>query len=277
MATQPIGQVKADVIETNDNEVRESHFFKPRSKPFNDSGLEGGIAFIYEWKKRNATLSNNEIVMLAVNGILAEGRQSRRECQTEHLAEMLMAVKNESDKKIFQCCIRLYSFDSFLYRVVNSSLRENDKTRIDTLAPFCYLLTEAIWSDVFRGNRIKSVVYRGFMLDPDSMQHFEEGIGTYKCWYGFTSSSTDREVADCYGNSLFIIDASRTGGLNISSYSHYSHEEEVILPPGTTFRIDKVDRRDDKTYIYICTIPEVRMVLLGRTGTGKNRSDFALR
>ena len=160
---------------------------------------------------------------------------------------------------------------------MNRALRENDKTKTDTLAPFCYFLTEAIWSDVLANERFKATAYRGVNLDPDSIRLFQEAIGTHKCWYGFTSTSRNREVAEFFSaNVLFIIDLSCTGGLDISLYSQFPDEEEVILPPGTTFRIDRVEHADDKTYIYIFVVPEVRMVLLGRTGTGNNADDFLL-
>lgn len=268
-------QVKRDLIEKDDNEVPESHFLKPRSKPFNDSGLEGGIAFIYDWRKRNATLSNNEIVRQAINGITVEGEQLHRHIELKRLVQALEAVQNKSEREILQCCIYLYTLPSFLYSSMNRALRESDKSKIETFAPFCYFLTEAIWSDVLASDRLKSIVYRGIQLDPNSINHLEEAIGTYKCWYGLTSTSKNLQVAEIFGNVVFIIDISRTGGLELSLYASSVDEEEVILSPGTTFRIDEVERRDDKTYIYICIIPETRMVLLGRTGTGNDRSDFA--
>ena len=145
------------------------------------------------------------------------------------------------------------------------------------MAPFCYFLTEAIWSDVLAEDRLKSTVYRGTQMAPDLIHHFENEIGTYKCWYTFISSSKSHAVADMFGNVVFIIDISRTGGLNVSAYSHFGDEEEVMLSPGITFRIDKVEHSDSKTHIYICTIPEVRMILLGRTGTGNSTNSFVLR
>jgi hypothetical protein len=122
------------------------------------------------------------------------------------------------------------------------------------------------------------VVYRGTELGTDLLPHYQEAIGTYKCWYGFTSTSKKRAIAEkYYADALFIIDVSRTGALNVAPYSEFPIEEELLLPPGTTFRIDKVEYRDRKTCIYICVIPEVRMILLGRTGTGNNADDLVFR
>lgn len=121
------------------------------------------------------------------------------------------------------------------------------------------------------------MVFRGLTLDPDSVRQYQEAIGTYKCWYGFTSTTTDRVIGGFYGNALFIIDINCTGGLEVSRYSYFPAEQEVVLPPGTTFRIDRVEQVHDKTYIYVFVVLEVRMVLLGRTGTGKDTDDLVLR
>jgi hypothetical protein len=108
------------------------------------------------------------------------------------------------------------------------------------------------------------------------IHHYEEAIGTYKYWYGFTSTTKDCQVAKIVGNTLFIIDISCATALNVSSYSAFYLEEEVILPPGVTFRIDKVEYEDTTPLIYVFVVPEVRMVLLGRTGTGNNANDSLL-
>ena len=77
-------QIKRVVINRNENQATSEELFLPsfRRKPFNDSGLEGGIAFIYEWKKRNATLPNSEIVIQAANGITVEGNQLEKAAES---------------------------------------------------------------------------------------------------------------------------------------------------------------------------------------------------
>ncbi|CAF2061685.1 unnamed protein product [Rotaria magnacalcarata] len=246
--------------------LQPSHTFKL----LNDSGLEGGIAFIYDWRKTNATLSNNEIITQAANGILVEGGQLDNHREAEYIAKRLLDMKDKSEIEILKRCIYLYSLESFLYKLVNTVLRENDKSKMNTVAPFCYFLTEAIWSDTLAHERFYGIVYRGASMPSDTIHYYNEAIGTHKCWYGFTSTSKSRGVAEDFGNVMFIIDVTSTGGLNVSSYSEYQNEDEVILPPGTIFRIDKVVQNDAKTYIYLFAIPEFRVVLLGRTGSGKS-------
>ncbi|CAF1376149.1 unnamed protein product [Didymodactylos carnosus] len=85
-------------------------------------------------------------------------------------------------------------------------------------------------------------VYRGANLDREMIECYKEAIGIYKCWYGFSSTSKNRHKAEAFGNTLFIIDLTKTkrGGFDISSYSCYPHEEEVLLPAGTAFKVISV-------------------------------------
>ncbi|CAF1243553.1 unnamed protein product [Didymodactylos carnosus] len=115
-------------------------------------------------------------------------------------------------------------------------------------------------------------VYRGSQLDQSEIKAYSEAIGEYKCWLGFTSTTKNREVAQMFGDTLFIIDASSCGGSDISLLSQFTDEEEVLLPAGATFKIHKVvfDQETQKYCIFLELLPEVRLVVLGKTGTGKS-------
>lgn len=248
-----------------------------RFKAFYESGLEGGIAFIYGWRKNNAFLSNKEMVLRAADGIRQEGALLVKYMEADELASRLLKVQDASERDILKCCLYLYTIETFLYRLVNKVLRENDTTKMDTVAPFCYFLTEAIWSDTLARERFRGTVYRGMNLNSSQIHSYKAAIGTYKCWYGFTSSSYKRHIAEAFGNSVFIIDISATGGLALSSTSEFPDEDEVLLPPGTTVRIDTVNQTGDKTYIHLYAVPELRVVLLGRTGSGSEMINILAR
>ncbi|CAF1342002.1 unnamed protein product [Rotaria magnacalcarata] len=239
-------------------------------KIFYTSGLDGGISFIYDWRKRNPGLSYSETIAAAATGILTEGRELEEDDAADSMANYLGQVVDKSDKEILKCCIRLYTMNTFLYKLLNSVLKENIKEKIDTMAPFCYLLTEAIWSDTLADEHFYGTVYRGVTLDKQSIQYYKDAIGTFKYEYAFTSTSKDQKVAEVFGNSLLIIDVSAVGGLTVSSYSEYPDENEVLLPPGTTLRIDKVEQDSDRTCISLFVVPEFRLILLGKTGAGKS-------
>ncbi|CAF1536775.1 unnamed protein product, partial [Didymodactylos carnosus] len=245
-------QIKRMLITTNDNEcLREERFFfpEPLKKPFNEDRLDGGYhgfikewetkrkTFLFFWQERNKETSNRDKVEQAAKGIIFEGNRLDKKDDSQWIAEQLRSVKNRGTDEIRQCCIMLYSKECFLYKLVNKTLRENDKTKVDTLAPFCYFLFDS-WSNDSK-NQYKMEVYRGAELDREMIECYKEAIGKYKCWYGFSSTSKNRHKAERFGNTLFVIDLTKTdrGGFDISSYSCYPQEEEVLLPPGTAFKI----------------------------------------
>ncbi|CAF3556894.1 unnamed protein product [Rotaria socialis] len=239
-------------------------------KIFYKSGLDGGISFIYDWRKRNSTLSYSETITVAATGILTEGRELGEDNDADCIANYLRQVADKNDKEILKCCIYVYTMNTFLYKLLNFVLNDNIKSKIDTMAPFCYLLSEAIWNDTLADEHFYGTVYRGVTLDEQTIQYYKNAIGTFKYEYAFTSTSKDREVAEVFGNSLLIIDVSAVGGLTVSSYSEYPDENEVLLPPGIALRIDDVEQKSGRVYISLFVVPEFRLILLGKTGTGKS-------
>ncbi|CAF1562563.1 unnamed protein product, partial [Didymodactylos carnosus] len=84
---------------------------------------------------------------------------------------------------------------------------------------------------------------------------YQESIGQCRAWNGPTSTSKNRQKAETLGNTLFIIDATDFGGIEISTYSDFPHEEEVLLLPETSFTVIdvKADTKTKKTSIYLKT------------------------
>ncbi|CAF1115778.1 unnamed protein product [Didymodactylos carnosus] len=262
------------LINRNENEyLREERFFLPQplKKPFNEDRLDGGYhGFIKEWEKKkktfllffkeeNKNVSNSDKVEQAANGIIFEGNRLGENCESQWIAKQLRMVKNETTKEIRKCCINLYTKECFLYKLVNTTLRENHKTKVDTLGPFCYFLFDS-WSNDLE-NQYKLEVYRGASLDPEMIESYKDATGTYKCWYGFSSTSKNRHKAEQFGNALFVIDLTKTkgGGFDISSYSCYPDEEEVLRPAGAEFKIIEVqaDMEQNKHCIYLSVISDL--------------------
>ncbi|CAF1153760.1 unnamed protein product, partial [Didymodactylos carnosus] len=267
-------QIKRMLINRNESQsLREERFLfpEPLKKPFNEDRLDGGYhGFIKEWETKNKTflffskkvnkkVSNSDKVEQAANGIIFEGNRLGEKCESQWIAKQLRTVKNQDIEEIRKCCINLYSKECFLYKLVNKTLRGNDATKVDTLAPFCYFLYDS-WSNNSK-NQYKQEVYRGANLDAEMIACYKEAIGTYKCWYGFSSTSKNREKAEHFGNALFVMDLTKTkaGGFDISSYSCYPNEDEVLLPAGTEFKIITVesDTENDKHRIYLTIINDM--------------------
>ncbi|CAF1913511.1 unnamed protein product [Rotaria magnacalcarata] len=90
---------------------------------------------------------------------------------------------------------------------------------------------------------------------------YKQAIGTIKAWNGFSSASKNRSVAEAFGtNVLFIIDTnpdSRSDhSIDISSYSQFPDEQEVLIRAGRNFRIEKVEQLENanKYLIYLTII-----------------------
>ncbi len=69
-------------------------------------------------------------------GILDEKRRST----CAKLVNLLESVKNKSEQEILERVVYVYTMETFLYTLINASLRNEDWSKIDTLGPFCFLL-----------------------------------------------------------------------------------------------------------------------------------------
>ncbi|CAF1469338.1 unnamed protein product [Didymodactylos carnosus] len=242
-------QIKRVPISRNETQgLREQRFFLPPglSKTFNTDKGEGAYNFLSQWKK-DKKLSNAEIVKQAAKGIITEGKQLDKHYESHYIARQLLAVRKKDRKEIYTCCIQLYTMECFLYKLINKALRENDTSKTSTLGPFCYILFRS-W--LTTEEKHTATLYRGVNIDDNQLTSYQEAIGQTRCWDGFTSTTKNHEKAQMFGNILFVIDATHNGGIDISALSDYD-EEEVLLPPGTSFIINKVDPTEPHTLIYL--------------------------
>lgn len=183
-------------------------------------------------------------------GILEEGKHLNQEFDAQRMADQLRATKNIREIQI--CAARLYSVESFLYKLVNATLRNKDMSKVDTLGPFCYLLRTHV-SD--NDDSRDQLLYRGMTLSKEMIDEYKQSVGTEIIWPAFTSTTKDRRVAELFGNTLFIIDITEAFQFrsNISAHSNYPHEQEVLLEPDFVFKVDKIERdpRSGKYLIYM--------------------------
>ena len=72
----------------------------------------------------------------------------------------------------------------------------------------------------------------------------------YFVWHGFESTTKNIEKAKDVGNALFIISVTEnSAGADISFLS--ANEDEVLLNAYSQFEINKIERSEDKTIIYL--------------------------
>jgi hypothetical protein len=143
--------------------------------------------------------------------------------------------------------------ESFLYKLINITLRNEDYSKLDTLGPYCWML----WCYINTNTKFTEfTVYRGCTLTDAMIADYKNSIGTKIKWSSVTSTSRSRQLAEQFGNTLFVIqilDKSYNPFRDISSLSYYPNEEEVLLKYGFPVKVDKVeyDKMNKKYVIYV--------------------------
>ena len=185
----------------------------------------------------------------------------------EKATRELRRVALKGEEMIQETCVRLYTQDSFLYQIINETLRDDDRTKLHTLGPFCYLLYNYEGKSKHRATRLpkKIVLYRGERLTADDIKEYREHMvnGAIWRWAQFVSTTKNITVAEEFsdGNTLFIINMKRPEaskqGISIACVSEFSQEEEVLLRPGVRFQVMKIEEAHgtNKQLIHIDVLP----------------------
>ncbi|CAF4806941.1 unnamed protein product, partial [Rotaria sp. Silwood2] len=137
-------------------------------------------------------------------------------------------------------------------RLVGDEQHENVwRSKIRTLGPFCLLL----WDDPINiKQKSNTILYRGAELKREQIVTYEEMTkDSDKCgsFQAFSSCSQNREKAEEFGNTLFIMKLDGAFTADLRELSEYRNEEEELITPGVCFRVKKVelDRKTNKHVI----------------------------
>ncbi|CAF1509414.1 unnamed protein product [Rotaria sp. Silwood1] len=190
------------------------------------------------------------LVEKAACGIIDEGKYLRKKQEAEKIANMLREKKNESMKEVWKYCAYLYSLESFLYKTLNTAMRfvgdkdqENVwRSKIRTLGPFCLLL----WDDPIN-IKIKTdmILYRGAELNPEQIAIYEKMAkkrDEYRSFQTFLSCTRNRQKAEEFGNTLFIMEVIGAFIADLCELSEYPNEEEELIMPGVCFRVKQINK-----------------------------------
>ncbi|CAF4961393.1 unnamed protein product, partial [Rotaria sp. Silwood1] len=181
-----------------------------------------GSQFVRDWllKFTNGKLDVkfNYIFPALINGLKYEGRKEP-EYIVNDIVRILNSAKDESSKmnekkrmkKLQDCCIKLYTKQCYLFRTVNTALRDDDRTKLDTLGPYCYLVYNCIGRHIHghhllelphRNKSHSMTVYRGDSVPHKMIEEYRQAVGRkeeYFKWLSFVSTSADRIVAEYFG------------------------------------------------------------------------------
>ncbi|CAF1425677.1 unnamed protein product [Rotaria sp. Silwood1] len=267
---RPIKRVER---EREDKHLREARFMDlPVGKGRSFGGQYGWISpFVIEIRRYLKlepddlpSKKPNMIPMLiekAARGIIEEGKHIGKEREAEKLAKMLREKKNAGMEEVWKCCAYLYTLESFLYKTLNAAMRlvgdrEHEqvwRSKVRTLGPFCLLL----WDDPFNTKlTTEKTLYRGAELNKEQIASYEEMAKddkAYGSFQAYTSTSRNREKAEKFGNTLFIMEVLIAFIADLSQLSEYGNEEEELVTPGVSFRVKSVefDRKTNKHLIHL--------------------------
>ena len=245
--------VKREVRKSDDILLREERFMEtPITSQHVDSGQYGWISRFVVEVKRDLNLKKDQLpskdkgllsmlVKKAACGIVEEGKQIGKQREAEKLADLLREQKDKEMANVWKCCAHLYSFESFLYKNLNATMRlignvESEhvwRSKIRTLGPFCLLL----WDDPLNKSMKITPKQLAFYIDmaKDPTRYSSSGF------QAFTSCSRTRQIAERFGNTLLIVHIMFAFTADISSLSQFPAEEEELITPGVSFSVKSVN------------------------------------
>ena len=209
------------------------------------------------------------IVEKAALGIIEEGKKIGARIMAEEIGEILRAQIEYGMEDVWRCCAYVYSLSSFLFIKVNETMRligseQHEpiwRSKIDILGPFSLLL----WDNPLNNRITKpgTILYRGASLPDDLITSFIDDCSKdsrpWHSFQAFTSCTRNRNVAETYGNVLFVMETKVAFTVDIQSISRFYEEEEELLFPGVSFTIDQVECEKDKNkYLIHLTLQQRR-------------------
>ncbi|CAF0955999.1 unnamed protein product [Didymodactylos carnosus] len=241
------------------------------AKAFSNTSLFWFVScksFVYAAGLRNVKI-NDELVEKAACGIEEEGAKVNKKKEAEWIANELRKVKRRGEKEIGECCVKLYTMESFLYKLVNKVMREaqikgngrkpefvseRDTNYGRTLGPYCWILQTYLRKS---SHEKGTYVYRSANLTNEMIDDYKKHVGRSVSWNSFSSTTKNIAITLNFGgNTLFKIHIPRRtaeSNVAISSLSEYPKEEEVLLAAAVEIVIKKVkyDKRINKHVIHL--------------------------
>ena len=210
-------------------------------------------------------------VLIRMKSIETDQRQLIKLCKSQYEKnDQQLALVDEFERQYTaDKALWWYTRDSFLYKMLNKALRVQN---IDLLFLFRFVI-----GDIYRQlkqNQCQSLVrvYRGQVMSNDELNIIRQSINEFISINSFFSTSLDRSKAVRFLQSsdvsadlhrvLFDIDADpclvkSKPFADISLFSDFSNEREILFMIGSVFRLVDI-RRDNDQQIWI-----IKMKLCG--------------
>lgn len=145
----------------------------------------------------------------------------------------------------------LYSYTGNAYTSINKALWHHDEDKIQSLKPIIDKASEALETlPSYKGK-----VFRGTSLYGADLTKYIPGA---KMQYaGFTSTST-AALGKFKGNTEIMIDCLKSGsaGKDISAFSAFPNEKEILFPPDSNFIVISHKEKDGRHFIHLKELPK---------------------
>jgi len=127
--------------------------------------------------------------------------------------------------------------ESSLYFVLNKALRDKDRKALKPFFPYLHLLLQSMCKlPRFSG----MVIWRG--IDKNVSMDYEKGKKVI--WWGFSSCTKDMNALDAFlgkdGSDRTLFSIQTNSAVEISKFSAFPNEEEILVFPCVTFEIQNV-------------------------------------
>ncbi|CAF4261346.1 unnamed protein product [Rotaria sp. Silwood2] len=219
-----------------------------------------------------------DVIKAAAEGIVKQEVILGRMRDAESLSQQLLAVEHFGANivadidtmlpmEIGNILVNMYTRETFWYKLINRIMRDLNAINIEemrSIGPFCYLLRCYLSQIRFQPRGGSHLLCRGLNLEDKQIQEIIQSNELIKC-LSFTSTSTNRKLAELLGNTLLIIelDVDESGFVSemvdcsssISDISAIPDEDEFLIRPPAAFYFIKYE--DDavrkKHIIYLKT------------------------
>ncbi|CAF4790259.1 unnamed protein product [Rotaria sp. Silwood1] len=182
--------------------------------------------------------------------------KSRKEYQgnEEHLRRVQQFQNEYSSEK----SLLWYTKNSFVYRMLNKALRIQN---VDVLFLFRFLIRDLAQQLKKHQCSSSESVYRGQSMGKTEIDKLHESIGKMISINSFLSTTRDREVAKMFADKSIDLEAvlfeininSLLDGIkpfaDVSSFSDFPQEKEILFMLGSIFRIDNVYQDENGMWI----------------------------
>ena len=163
--------------------LREERFFSPLTAITNSShaSAQAGCPFLNAWMKtgagKRAMLDFSTAVQACVDGIRQEALlTNEKNDEVNQMIEKLLALKKSTRREVARHAVYLYTRETFLYRVLNTALRDGDHSKVPTLGPLCFLIRN--FGNA--GDEYIGTVYLGVHFVPEVIASYKQSVNLWR-------------------------------------------------------------------------------------------------